>query len=267
MLIGITGATGRVGGRVARALAERGVEQRLLVRDPTKAPAFAPAVRSSYDEPAGLDGIETLLMVSAAEHPDRVGQHLRFLDAVAAAGVQRVVYTSFVNAAPDATFTLARHHWATEQHLRELGLPFVALRDSLYADFLPLMRGADGVIRGPAGQGRFAPVTIDDVAACAVAALLDPSRSGVFDLTGPSLMTMAQAAELLTEVGLATTFHDETVEEAYAARSSFGAPAWEVEGWVTSYLAIRDGSVELVGDGVEQLTGRPPTALEVAHLR
>jgi hypothetical protein len=78
---------------------------------------------------------------------------------------------------------------------------------------------------------------------------------------------MAQAAELLTKHGLPTTFHDETVEEAYAARSSYGAPDWEVEGWVTSYLAIRDGSLELVGDGVEQLTGRPPAPVELAHLR
>ncbi|MDX6266184.1 MAG: hypothetical protein QOD70_924, partial [Frankiales bacterium] len=57
-------------------------------------------------------------MVSAAEHPDRVGQHLRFLDAAAEAGVARIVYTSYLGAAPDAAFSLARHHWATEEHLR-----------------------------------------------------------------------------------------------------------------------------------------------------
>lgn len=255
-LIGVTGATGRVGGLVARTLADRGVQQRLLVRDPSRAPGFAEAVRSSYDEPAGLEGVETLLMVSAAEHPDRVGQHLRFLDAVATAGVQRVVYTSFLGAAPDATFTLARHHWATEEHLRRLGLPFVALRDSMYADFLPLLKGPDGVIRGPAGQGRFAPVAIADVADCAVAALLDPSCQGVFELTGPELMTMAQAA---AEVG--AQFADETGAEAYASRGGYGAPDWEVEGWVTSYLAIRDGSLDRVTDDVRRLSGHPPLSL------
>jgi uncharacterized protein YbjT (DUF2867 family) len=255
-LIGVTGATGRVGGLVARALADRGVPLRLLVRDPSRAPAFGEAIVSSYDEPAGLEGVETLLMVSAAEHPDRVGQHLRFLDAVAAAGVGRVVYTSFLGAAPDATFTLARHHWATEEHLRRLGLPFVALRDSMYADFLPLMKGADGVIRGPAGDGRFAPVAIADVADCAVAALLTSSWDGVFELTGPELLTMAEAAAL---VGGA--FEDETVEQAYASRASYGAPDWEVEGWVTSYLAIRDGSLERVTGDVQRLSGHPPRSL------
>jgi uncharacterized protein YbjT (DUF2867 family) len=261
-LIGVTGSTGRVGSRVARALADRSRAPRLLVRDPAKAPPFGEAVLSTYDEPAGLAGVDTLFMVSAAEHPDRVGQHLRFLDAAAEAGVARIVYTSFLGASPDATFTLARHHWATEEHLRALGIPFVALRDSLYADFLPLMRGADGVIRGPAGDGRFAPVAIDDVADCAVAALLDPAATGAFDLTGPTLMTMASAAAVLSANGLPTRFEDETVEQAYASRASYGAPDWEVEGWVTSYLAIRDGSLDRVSDGVQRLTGREPRSLE-----
>ncbi len=260
-LIGVTGATGRVGGLVASALGDRGVDQRLLVRDPAKVSGYADVVRSSYDEPAGLEGVSTLFMVSAAEHPDRVGQHLRFLDAVAAAGVERVVYTSFLNAAPDATFTLARHHWATEEKLAELGIPFVALRDSLYADFLPLMKGADGVVRGPAGDGQFAPVAIADVASSAVAALLDPSIVGRFDLTGPRLVTFAEAAALV-----GATFVDETVEEAWASRRGL-AEDWEVEGWVTSYLGVRSGELAVVSDGVRQLTGRDATSLEALFSR
>ncbi|MCU1601224.1 MAG: Nucleoside-diphosphate sugar epimerase [Frankiales bacterium] len=255
-LIGVTGATGRVGGLVAAALKDRGVEQRLLVRDPSKVTGFDDVVRSSYDEPAGLDGVATLLMVSAAEHPDRVGQHLRFLDAVAAAGVERVVYTSFLGAAPDSTFTLARHHWATERKLRELGIAFVALRDSLYADFLPFMKAADGVVRGPAGDGEFAPVAITDVADAAVAALLDPSLVGSFDLTGPRLVTFAEAAAFV-----GATFVDETVEEAWASRRGL-AEDWELEGWITSYLGVRSGELAFVSDGVRQLTGREPTSLE-----
>jgi uncharacterized protein YbjT (DUF2867 family) len=252
-LTAVTGATGRVGSRVAAALPEA----RLLVRDPSRVVGRADVVRSSYDEPAGLAGVDTLFMVSAAEHPDRVGQHLRFLDAAAAAGVRRVVYTSFLAASPEATFTLARHHWVTEQHLVSLGLPFVALRDSMYADFLPLLVGQDGVVRGPAGSGRFAPVAIDDVAAAAVAALRDPGLTGTFDLTGPALLSMAEAAALV-----GARFEDETVEEAWASRRATGAEDWEIEGWVTSYLAIRDGSLAVVSDGVEQLTGRPALSPE-----
>ncbi len=34
-----------------------------------------------------------------------------------------------------ATFTLARDHWATEEHLRSVGIAHPILRDNIYADF------------------------------------------------------------------------------------------------------------------------------------
>ena len=100
-------------------------------------------------------------MVSASESADRVAQHVAFIDAAARAGVGHVVYISFFGAAPDATFTLARDHYATEEHLRASGMDFTFLRDNLYADFLPALVGDDGVIRGPAGRGRVAAVAQD----------------------------------------------------------------------------------------------------------
>ena len=50
--LAITGSTGQLGGRVARRLADAGVPQRLLVRDPARAPQLpgATAVRASYGD-------------------------------------------------------------------------------------------------------------------------------------------------------------------------------------------------------------------------
>jgi uncharacterized protein YbjT (DUF2867 family) len=262
--IGVTGATGRLGGRVARAL--EGEHPVLLVRDPARAPSLTGAeVReSSYDAPGeSLKGIRTLFMVSGAEHPDRVGQHRRFIDAAAAAGVEQVVYTSFHNAAPDATFTLARDHWATEAHLKASGMAWTFLRDQIYADFFPEM-AVDGVIRGPAGDGRVAAVATADIAAVAVAVLGDPvAHQGMtYDLTGPEALSLSDVAQILTDRGTPTRFHDETVEEAYASRAVYDVPDWQVEAWVTTYLAIRDGSLSGVTDDVARLTGRPPLSLD-----
>src|SRR5215207_11775896 len=100
-LIAVTGVTGGLGGRVARRLAERGVAQRLVVRDPGRAPALdgAEVAPGSYDDPDGLrrafQGARTLFMVSASEDPDRLALHGNVVDAAADAGVERVVYTSF----------------------------------------------------------------------------------------------------------------------------------------------------------------------------
>ncbi|TQK70401.1 SDR family oxidoreductase [Nocardioides sp. SLBN-35] len=270
MTLAVTGATGGLGGRVARALAARGVEQRLLARDPSRAPELpgATVVRSTYGDSelaaASLEGVRILLMVSAAESADRLEQHLTFVDAAAAAGVEHVVYTSFLGAAPDATFTLARDHWATEQHLRASGMGFTFLRDSFYLDFLPDLVGEDGVIRGPAGDGRVAAVTRDDVAACAVAVLLAPAdhAGATYDLTGPAAPTLTEVAEILTaHTGRRVSYHDETVEEAYASRLRWEAPQWQYDAWVSTYTAIAAGEMAGVTDHVERLTGRAPTGL------
>ena len=43
-----------------------------------------------------LKGIDVLLMVSARENPERVKEHKDFLDAAKLAGVEHIVYTSFM---------------------------------------------------------------------------------------------------------------------------------------------------------------------------
>ncbi|MYV99928.1 NAD(P)H-binding protein, partial [Streptomyces sp. SID3343] len=107
----------------------------------------------------------------AHESPDRVHEHTTAVDAAVAAGVERIVYVSFVGAAPDATFTFARDHWFTEQHIRASGLRFTFLRDNFYLAALPAMTGTDGAIRGPAGGGRVGAVAHDDIADAAAAVL------------------------------------------------------------------------------------------------
>src|SRR4051794_35589875 len=269
-LIVVSGATGRLGGRIARRLADAGLGQRLIVRDPARAPRIAGAdiAVAEYGDPAGtraaLDGAGTVLMVSASETPDRVRRHRTFVDAALAAGVGHLVYTSFVGAAPDAVFTLARDHWATEEHIRASGLPFTFLRDNLYADFLTFMVGEDGVIRGPGGTGRAAVVAQDDIADAATAVLRDPAThaGATYDLTGPEALSFAEMAAVLTAAtGRPVTYHDETLAEAYASRASYGAPDWQVDAWVSTYTAVASGELSRVTGDVERVTGRAPLSL------
>jgi NAD(P)H dehydrogenase (quinone) len=269
-MIVVSGSTGRLGGRVARRLAGAGVPQRLLVRDAARAPRLpgADVVTADYGDATALRpalaGASTVLMVSASESVDRVDRHRGFADAAAAAGVRHLVYTSFLNAAPNATFTLARDHWATEEHIRGLGLPFTFLRDGLYADFLPMMAGEDGVIRGPAGDGRVSVVAQDDIADAAVAVLRDPGAhtGATYDLTGPAALTFAEMAAILTEVtGRPVRFENETLEQAYASRAGYGAPDWQVDAWVSTYTAAAAGELDTVSGDLERLTGRPARSL------
>ncbi|WEO93525.1 SDR family oxidoreductase [Streptomyces sp. FXJ1.172] len=267
----VTGATGRLGGRIARRLAAAGIEQTLLARTPARAPELpgATAVPGAYGDHEALvrslRGTDRVLMVSASESPDRVQQHRTFIDAAARAGVAHLVYISFCGAAPDATFTLARDHWHTEQHIRASGVPFTFLRDNLYADFMTGLVGDDGVIRGPAGDGRAAVVAQDDIADAAVAVLRDPAPHAgrVHELTGPEALTLTDVATAITKVtGRPVTYVPETLEEAYASRAGYGAPDWQLDAWVSTYTAIGDGSLAGVSTAVQDLTGHPATPLE-----
>jgi uncharacterized protein YbjT (DUF2867 family) len=281
-VIAVTGATGVLGGRVAARLAEAGdVPLRLVVRDPSRAPhlpgAEVVANPGGYSDPAGLEtafqGVHTLYLVSAAEAENRLEQHFAAVDAAAAAGVQRIVYTSFTGARSDATFTLVRQHAATEQRIAATGVRATFLRHNMYADFVPFFATLEegrAVIAAPAGEGRVGFVSRDDLADVAAAVLLrddDELDGQALEVSGPEALTLAEAAQVLTEVtGLPAEYRDQTVDEAWATRRPSGHPDWEIKGWVTSYLAIAAGELSTVTDVVPSLTGH--RALTVAeHLQ
>ena len=271
-VIAVTGATGNLGGRVARLLADAGATQRLIVRDPFRAPDVGAAVVpvADYAETAqlqaGLVGAETLFFVSAAESRTRVAEHYSVIEAAVAAGVERIVYTSFLGASPQATFTLARDHAATETLIRETELRFTFLRNSLYTDFTPFLVVVDGVIRGPAGEGRASFVSQDDIARCAAAVLLDTEGAHdgqTYDLTGPEPVSLTELATRLSRLaGREIRYGEETVDEAWASRRAGGAEDWLIEGWVASYEAIAAGELAAVSGNVLALSGRRPEPLE-----
>jgi uncharacterized protein YbjT (DUF2867 family) len=274
MTIAVTGATGAVGGLVARALADDlRTDLRLVVRDASRAPDYDTDVRvCTYADrdaaTAALDGVDTLFMVSGSEAVDRREQHRTFIEAAARSGVRHIVYTSFAGAAPDATFTLGRDHHDAEQAIRESGMAYTFLRDNFYADLLPYFADESGAIRGPAGDGRVAAVARADVADVAVAVLRAPAdhAGATYTLTGPEALTMAEiAARAGAVLGRELRFEDETEAAAYAwRREAYGAEQWQLDAWVSTYTAIRDGAVAEVTDDVPRLTGRPARTLEEA---
>lgn len=268
--IAITGSTGVLGGKVAALLAADRIPLRLLVREIDRATSLpgSSAVRCSYDDSdstvSALEGVEMLFMVSASESADRLAQHVAFVDAARKAAVGHIVYTSFRGAAADATFTLARDHYATEQHIKASGMSWTILRDSFYLDFLPVLVGEDGVIRGPAGTGRVAAVARDDIARTAAHILRDPEQhdGATYELTGPDALTLAEvAATLSREWGRPVTFHDETIAEAYDSRRRWNAPAWQNDAWVSTYTAIAAGELAAISTAIEDIAGIPPMNL------
>jgi len=295
-MIAVTGSTGYIGNRVACGLAQLSLHQRLIVRDPKRAPALpntqvvqAASFGHTEEMKQALRGVKTLFLVSAHDRMeiarqsairkvsppeyDRIQQHISAVDAAAAAGVEHIVYLSFLNATPHSTFILARDHFATEEHIRRLGIPFTFLRMNLFSDFVPVFVSRDGVIRGPAGNGRVSWVTRDDVAGVIIAVLSGRDHEGkTYDVTGPEAMTMVQTAKQLSlATGRNIRYEPQTPDEARTLRTasgmdkyesirrkltSHGLSDYEVEIWVSHYAQIAANELATISHSVPELTGK-----------
>ena len=246
--LAVTGATGVLGGFVARYLADRGIAQRLLVRTPAKAPALPESTvhQFSYSDQdaatTALRGVETLFMVSAHESAERLDQHRTFIDAAASAGVKHVVYTSFAAAAP------GRHLYPRTGPLRRprntsrpqewIGRSFATASTS--TSWKPSSaKTALSAARQATAVSSF--VARADVARTAAAILANPGAHAAhtYNLTGPEALTLDEVAATISRVrGRHVTFHNETLDEAYGSRAGYGAPDWQLDAWVSTYTAI-----------------------------
>ena len=128
----VLGATGTVGGAVAREPIAAGERPRLLVRNPDQARAFAETaevVRGDLEDIASLRAamhdIDKVFMMSTGTNA--VALEGNVVDAAVAEGITHVVKLSVISAeAPAITF--ARWHNAAEQKLKASGLAWTMLR-------------------------------------------------------------------------------------------------------------------------------------------
>ena len=266
MNLAITGASGHIGGMVARHLSACGLPLILPLRTPAKAPDL-PACEArpfAYGDfelaRQALSGVDVLFMVSAAESPTREQEHLTLVRAAAAAGVQHLVYLSFAGASASSTFTLARTHAATEAAIQQTAIRYTFLRDNFYSEMMATIANADGIIAGPAGDGRVACVSQQDVAQAAANILAaiasgdDRHHNRSYTLTGSEALTFVDIT------GKPHRYHNQTLDEAYASRERDypDTPAWQIEAWVSTYTAIAGGEFATVSDDLPQLLGRAP---------
>ena len=251
----ITGASGRIGRRAAEFLAHDAHRIRLMTRDPGRAPQLpgAEIVRGDFADPATLDqafaGIRTALVISGSGKPgERAILHRTAFQAAARAGVRHLVYLSLEGAAPDSRYPYSRDHYLSEQFLADAGPPFTVLRNAFYLDMFLEKFDSHGVVRGPAKQGLGAFVSREDAARTAAAAVRN-RVAGVYDVTGPDALSVAEVARRLS----ALTGRELRYQEGDAGPDELSS------GW---YEAIAAGELARVTDTVRQLTGNPPLRLE-----
>ena len=213
-MIIVTGAGGALNGATADHLLQHLPTDQVVVvaRDVTKAQRFADRgveVRhGDYAEadslPAAFDGADQLLLVSQnSMTADGVSLHRAAIDAAAAVGVGRILYTSHQGAAPDSPFPPAREHIATEQLLADSGVAWTSLRNGFYAHSVNWLTGPwreTGVIAVP-GDGPVSWTAREDAAeAAALIILSNGAYDGPVTLTATTASTFDDIARIASEL-------------------------------------------------------------------
>jgi uncharacterized protein YbjT (DUF2867 family) len=266
----VTGATGTTGAAVLRALADRGVAAKGLVRDALQADAVRdlgaePAV-GDLGEPRSLgpvlDGIERAYLVTPIG-PQQPEYELAFLEAAQEAGVAHVVKLSMLGAADDAPVRFARGHARVETALRDSGLGWTVLRpNGFLQNALGWRRGTrDGTFYAPVPDAAFSAVDARDVGEAAAAALTgDGDGARVFELTGPEAVSYRTQARRL--LGPDVAVEEVPVEALEAALVAGGVAAWNAEGLGELLRAYASGAAAAVCGDLPALVGHPPRSLD-----
>ncbi len=272
-MIVITGATGALNGATAehllRTVPAAGIA--VVARDPASARSFADrgveVRRGDYADAASLPtafaGADRLLLVSASDPgADAVALHRAAVEAATEAGVGRILYTSHQGAAPDSPFAPARDPAATEGILAASGIPWTALRNGFYLHSIDLLLGAwreTGVIRVPA-DGPVSWTSRADAAEGAARILLqDAPADGPVTLTASAAPTMAEVAELASDVaGRPVRLEVVDAEDWIAGLVAVGTPAPRARFLLGLPLAAAGGFLAGTDPLLAELLGREP---------
>ncbi|HZA78630.1 MAG TPA: NAD(P)H-binding protein [Acidimicrobiales bacterium] len=261
-MILVFGATGNVGGAVARELAAAGAKVRAVVRDPQRAGV-----------PAGVEVVAGDLGDADTLRPALAGADAAFLlsgyggidglvPEMPAAGIQRVVLLSS-SAAPtgDLSNAVARYHILSERAVRDTDLGWTFLQPNSFMtntfQWIPQLREGD-VVRAPFAEVAVAIIDPADVAAVAGRALLSPGLEGrSLRVSGPEALRPADRARILG-AALGRDLRFEAVPNDVARKEmSDSMPAEYVDAFFSFFM---DGTVDetTVQPTVREVLGREP---------
>ena len=272
-MITVTGATGALNGATVDHLLEQvpAGEITVAVRDPARAARFAErgvgVRRADYDDPSTLpdafDGADQLLLVSSNDPgADAVSLHRAAIDAAAAAGVGRILYTSHQGAGTGSPFAPARVHAATEQLLADSGVAWTSLRNGFYAHSLTWFLGPwreTGAVTVPA-DGPVSWTAREDAAeAAAVILVSDGAYDGATTLTAGSAPTFTDIAVIASDLtGADVTCVVVDPDEWVAAQVAHGAQELMARFILGAFQAAAEGRFAGVDPLLGKLLGREP---------
>ena len=211
-MILITGAAGKTGRAIIRALKQRKESVRALVHRIDQVAMLdvlgvdAVLVGDMLD-PASLaravQGIQTIYHIAPNVSPDEVNIGKAVIRAAQSTKVERIVYHSVLHPQIEAM----PHHWQklrVEEFLYESGLAFTILQPAVYMQ--NILTQWDRILENGTytlpykAETRLSLVDLDDIAQAAALILTEPEHQGAtYELVGTPAMSQIEISEVLSE--------------------------------------------------------------------
>jgi uncharacterized protein YbjT (DUF2867 family) len=249
----VLGATGKTGRRVAERLAARGAEVRRGSR--AGEPPFDWEDRSTWDRALAGAGAVYLTYYPDLAVPGAVEAVRTFVATAVGRGARRLVLLSGRG---------EEEAERAEAVVQAAGVEWTVVRSSWFSQNFSENYLLEPVLAGevvlPAGAVGEPFIDAGDIADVAVAALTEDGHAGqVYEVTGPRLLTFAEAvAEIAAATGREIRYVQTTAEQYASALTEQGVPPEFV--WLLNYLftTVLDGRNASVADGVQRALGREP---------
>jgi uncharacterized protein YbjT (DUF2867 family) len=223
-MILVTGGPNFIGRSVIRQLTAYGYTVRSLLRPSQKSPSLPPGVSVDVTLAALTDrrgvraamvDIDTVIHLSDHVGPTHTSRHLdtevegtrNLAEACADAGVERMIYLSYLGADRSAAYPAMRAKAIAEEHLRASGVPYTILRTAILFgrdDFFTVpmaeMLSVAPLFFPMPGDGSvlLQPLWIEDLATCSTWILDERETIGAtFEIGGPEFLSFRQILELI----------------------------------------------------------------------
>ncbi|WP_275460731.1 SDR family oxidoreductase [Streptomyces noursei] len=264
-MIVVTGATGNVGRPLTQALAEAGEQVTAVSRHAVAMPDGVRHVAADLAEPTSLtpalDGAKALFLLLSGDLHAPEARPTDIIDLAAASGVRRVVLLSSQGVATRPLGPSRVAMRAVEDALRGSGLDWAVVRPGGFASnafaWAESVR-TQATVAAPFGDVGVPVIDPADIAEVAAACLLDDRHTGgVYELTGPEVITPRQQAEVIAAVlGSPVRFHELTRDEAKATMTQF-VPVELADDTLDIISAPNPAELRISPD-VERVLGRAP---------
>lgn len=272
-MILLTGATGKTGGATAKALAEKNVKLRALVRDKQKASPLAQAgielvVGDLADEQSvakALKGVDKALLI-APNSDQQLHLENHFIDCAQKSGLRHIVKLSSMEAVPGATGAIPNIHVQSEAHIKASQMAWTMIRPNFFMQNLLTSAGTikdQGKIFLPMKDGKTGMADIRDVAAIMAESLTgEDHKNKSYDITGPELLSFSQVAAHFSEVMDTKIEYVDMPLDAYISTiAPFLLNEWHVNAITELFAEIAAGGLENITNTAAQILGREPISL------